>query len=119
MKQKDIILTLILFLLFVVLIFTTPFVEAGISSLIWIAFFGCISLILIIWIIISALKTSKENSMKNFKNQPLMLQILEIIFIISIVYEAMTFQNFKISGLILFIILIIWFIDWFLKKEED
>lgn len=118
MKDNGLIFILALFILLIALIFTTPFMDAGTSNYVWIIFFGCISLILIIWIIMSFLKNPKVDSKKSFKNQPAILQILEIIFIIAILYETIVSQSFRIAGFILFLIVIIKFATWFFKKEE-
>jgi hypothetical protein len=116
MKHKDISAIMILFLLFIVLTFVTPFMETGIADNLWISFFGVVGLIVIIWILISL--TSKENSIESFKGQPILLQILEIIFIASFIFEIITVQHVKIAGYILFLIFVIKLITWFFKKEE-
>lgn len=118
MKNKTTLSAMILFLLFIVLIFATSFMDASAASNLWIVFFGIVGLILIIWIVVSVFKNPEENSIESFKNQHVILQVLEIIFIVSLILEIITVQNIKIAGYILFLILIIKLISWFFKKEE-
>lgn len=118
MKDKVTFSILVLFLLLIVLIFATPFLGSSIAGTLWIAFFGIVGLILIIWIAISIFKTPKEDSINSFKSQPVILQILEIIFIATLIIEIITVQNIKIAGYVLFLILIIKLVSWFFKKEE-
>ena len=118
MKNKNMFSIMILFLLLLVLIFATPFMDGVIAGYLWIAFLGFVGLIIIIWMLMSILKTPKEDSINNFKNQPVILQILEIIFIASFILELITVQNVKIAGYVLFLILIIKLAIWFFKKEE-
>lgn len=117
MKNKDIILILALMILFAVLVFTTPFMENKIQTHIWISFFMIISLIGIVWAIISLKKYSKEDLISRFKEQPKIVQILDILIIILIVYEIITLQSLQITWLLIFLVIAIPFIQWFFKKE--
>lgn len=119
MKNKDIVLIMILFILFVVLIFTTPFMDSNMTTRLWVLFFIIIGVILLIWVIISFLKTPGNEIIEKFKQQHKIVQILDVIIVVLIVYELITMQDLHITWLILFLIIIIPFVQWFLKKEED
>ncbi|WP_297825803.1 hypothetical protein [uncultured Methanobrevibacter sp.] len=53
-----------------------------------------------------------------FKKQPLIIQILDILFILVFTYEIIALKTLSISWAILFLIVFIPFCQWFLKKEE-
>lgn len=118
MKNKDIILVLTLMMLFVVLVFLTPFMDNNASSLLWIAFFMIMASIIILWTIISLTKFSKEDLIKKFKKQPKIVQILDIAIIILIAYETITLNPVHITWLLIFLIIVIPFVQWLFKKEE-
>lgn len=118
MKNKDIALIVGFFALFAILVFTTPFIENKTSSYIWALFFIIVIAIVLIWILLSVTKTPKEEIIENYKKQPKILQILEIIFIIVFAYELIIMKSLQISLIILCIILLIHFCKWFFKKEE-
>ena len=82
MNNKDIILIVILFIIFGVLIFTTPSMDGRISLDIWILFIAAIFAAVIIRIIISHRKKSKNELIEKFKNHHMVVQILEIAFIL-------------------------------------
>lgn len=54
-----------------------------------------------------------------FKKQHIIVQILDVLFIILLIYETVTMQILSITWIILFLILVIPFCQWFFKKEED
>jgi len=118
MNNKDIILIVILFIIFGVLIFTTPSMDGRISLDIWILFIAAIFAAVIIRIIISHRKKSKNELIEKFKNQHIVVQILEIAFILLFLYELISVQQLRITSYIFGLLVLALFIEWFLKKEE-
>ena len=57
-------------------------------------------------------------SIEEFKKESTTLKILDIAFIISLIYEILTFNGITICTTILGIIAIVRFYEWFSKKEE-
>ena len=55
---------------------------------------------------------------EEFKKESTTLKILDIAFIISLIYEILTFNGITICTTILGIIAIVRFYEWFSKKEE-
>ena len=53
-----------------------------------------------------------------FKNQHILVKILDIIFIIVFIYGLITMQISPALWIILFLIVFIPFCQWFLKKEK-
>lgn len=122
MNNKDIILIVTLFIIFGVLIFTTPSLDGRISLDIWILFiaaiFAAAIIRIIIIIIISHRKKSKNELIEKFKNQHIVVQILEIAFIVLFIYQLVTVQQLRITSYIFGLLVLALFIEWFLKKEE-
>lgn len=118
MNNKDIILIVILFIIFGVLIFTTPSMDGRISLDIWILFIAAIFIAVIIRIIISHRKKSKNELIEKFKNQHIVVQILIIAFIVLFIYQLVTVQQLRITSYIFGLLVIALFLQWFLKKEE-
>ncbi|AMD18331.1 hypothetical protein TL18_10115 [Methanobrevibacter sp. YE315] len=54
-----------------------------------------------------------------FRNQHIIVQILDIAFILVLIYELVTMKTLSISLAILFLIIFIPFCQWFFKKEEN
>ncbi len=55
---------------------------------------------------------------EEFKKESTILQILDVAFIISLIYEILTFNGIFICTTILGIMAIVRFYEWFSKKEE-
>lgn len=53
-----------------------------------------------------------------FRKQHVIVQILEALFIIVLIYEIITMQILSITWIILFLIIFIPFCQWFFKKED-
>ncbi|MBQ6512158.1 hypothetical protein [Methanobrevibacter sp.] len=53
-----------------------------------------------------------------FRKQHILVQILDVIFIIVLIYGLITMQISPILWIMLFLIVFIPFCQWFLKKEE-
>jgi uncharacterized integral membrane protein len=53
-----------------------------------------------------------------FKKQPAIIKVLDVLFIVVLIYEILTMHVLAISWAILFLILAIPFCQWFFKKEE-
>lgn len=117
--KKDLAFIIGLVILFAILIFATPFLDNKTSSYLWIILFMIIAIIILIWIISSIAKIPKEEMIVRFKTQAGIIQILDIIFVIVFIYELVTIHALKISAIILFIIILIQFSEWFFKKEEN
>lgn len=117
MKDKDIISILLLFAILAMLIFITPFIENKTSSYIWILFFVIIGVLAIIWIITSISRNPKE-IVEKFKNQHILLQILDVVFIAVFVYGIITMNVVSITWLLLGLLVAIPLCQWFLKKED-
>lgn len=101
MNNREIIAILIAFIIFAILIFTTPFIEDEYSSLIWIVFFTAIFLIAIIWTIAKLLKMPRHEIIENYKKQPMIVKILSVAIVISIVYYAFTLKHIEIAIILL------------------
>jgi drug/metabolite transporter (DMT)-like permease len=117
MNNKDIILIGALFIIFGVLIFTTPYLDGRISLDIWIFFIILIFAAIIVRIMMALGKKSKNEIIDNFTNQNQIIQILGITFFISVVYELITGHDLKITLYLLGFIIIVTFLEWFFEKE--
>lgn len=117
MNNKDIILIVALFIIFGVLIFTTPYIGGRISLDIWIFFIIVIFAAIIVRIMIALGKKSKNEIIDNFTNHNQIIQILGITFFISVVYELITGHDLKITWYLLGFIIIVTFLEWFFEKE--
>ena len=118
MNNKDIGLIVILFIIFVALIFTTPGMDGKTSLDIWTLFFTIIIAVVIIRIMIALIKRPKKELIEKFKNQHIVVQILIIAFIVLFIYQLVTVQQLRITSYIFGLLVISLFIEWFLKKEE-
>ena len=117
MKHKDIIAIIIIFLIFGVLTFTTPYLDSQMSGMLWTLFF-IIGGTLIVFLLLSISKIQKI-SMEEFKKQPKILQILDVLCIAALIYAIIDINNgYAIFMLIFGAVLIITFLKWFFKKEE-
>lgn len=56
---------------------------------------------------------------EKFKNQSIIMKILDISFIIAFIYELLTLNGGNLCIIILGLIAIAEFFQWFLKKEEN
>ena len=108
MNNKDIGLIVILFIIFVALIFTTPCMDGK----------TIIIAVVIIRIMIALIKRPKKELIEKFKNQHIVVQILIIAFIVLFIYQLVTVQQLRITSYIFGLLVIALFIEWFLKKEE-
>ncbi|MGX8693598.1 MAG: hypothetical protein ACSW71_01695 [Methanobrevibacter sp.] len=54
-----------------------------------------------------------------FRKQHILVQILDIIFVIALIYGLVTMRISPILWIILFLIAFIPFCQWILKKESD
>lgn len=116
MKNKDLLITIILFILFIIMIFLSPFVENKTAGTFWSLFFIAITVSVILWVV-KKLITSKPT--ETFKKQPKILQILIILCIISMIYDFINLgSGIYISVIVVGISIIIEFCMWFFKKEE-
>lgn len=55
---------------------------------------------------------------ETFKNQSVAVKILNIAFIVALIYDILTFSVTNICIIILGLIAMVKFIEWFSKKEE-
>lgn len=117
MKDKDIISIMLLFVILVMLIFITPFIENRASSYIWILFFIVIGVLAAIWIITSVSKDPKE-IVEKFRKQHIIIQILDVAFIMVFVYGIITMNVVSITWILLGLLVAIPICQWFFKKEE-
>lgn len=115
MKHKGTISILSLFVILVMLIFITPFIENKASSHIWIIFFIIVGVLAMMWIMTSTGKNPKEIVAK-FRNQHILLQILDILFIAVFAYGIITLKVVSITWILLSLLVIIPICQWFLKK---
>lgn len=53
-----------------------------------------------------------------FRKQPIILQILDIVCIIVLIYELLTMRSLTISWILLFLIVVIPLCQGFFKKED-
>lgn len=63
-------------------------------------------------------KGLKMNLIETFKKQSAVVKILNIAFIVALIYNILTFSVTDICIILLGLIAIVKFIEWFLKKEE-
>lgn len=117
MKNKDLIAAITLIAIFLILIFLTPVIDDRSSGIIWVLFYIIGSSLVVIWIL--SLNTSKITSIEEFKGQPKIMQILEAICVISLIYDITHIDNeFYISAVAIGVMVIVYFCMWFFKKEE-
>lgn len=117
MKDKNTLSILLLFAILVILIFVTPFIENKTSSYVWILFFIVIGVLAIIWIVTSISKDPKE-IVEKFRNQHIILQILDVLFIIVFIYGIITMNVVSMTWVLLILLVAIPVCQWFLEKEE-
>ena len=55
---------------------------------------------------------------EKFKNQSTIIKILDIGFIVAFIYEVLTFNGGNLCLIILGLIVMVEFFQWFFKKEE-
>ena len=56
---------------------------------------------------------------ERFKNQSTIMKILDIAFVVAFIYEVITFNGTNLCIIILGLIVMAEFFQWFIKKEED
>ena len=117
MKDKTITYILLLFAVLMLLIFLTPFLENKASGHIWTLFFIIIGILAIIWAVISSSKNPK-GIIERFKNQHIILQILNVVFIMVFVYGIISMNVVSITWILLCLLVLIPVFRWYLKKEE-
>ena len=116
--KKGLLTTMALFLIFIMLIFTSPFMENKTASTLWFLFFIAAAVLVTIWVLKTLNKTSKKKLKEKYKEQP-MTQILTIACIISLIYDFINIRSgIYISAFVIGISIIIEFCMWFFKKEE-
>lgn len=118
MDRKEILFVVILYILFGISAIAISFMGNETPIDIWMIIFIILGIAILLWIIASFIKIPEKSREKLLKNQPKAIKIIEIIFIILIVYEIITMQDLRITWLILFLLLVIPFFGWFFKKEE-
>ncbi|WP_406532566.1 hypothetical protein [Methanobrevibacter sp.] len=118
MKDKNIICILLIFAVLVMLIFLTPFLENKASCHIWTLFFIIIGVLAIIWIITSTGKDQK-GIIERFKNQHIILQILDVMFIMTFVYGIISMNVVSMTGILLCLLVLIPVCQKYLKKENS
>ena len=115
MKNKGILTAAAIFVLLIIIVFLSPFVENKIASTIWFLFFILVGILVILWV----LKTSNLKPVENYKKQPKTTQILTIACAISLIYDFINLESgIHISVFVIGISIIIEFFIWFFKKEE-
>lgn len=55
---------------------------------------------------------------EKFKNQSTIIKILDIAFIVAFIYEVLTLNGTNLCIIILGLIVMVEFFQWFFKKEE-
>lgn len=118
MKDKNIVYILLLFAVLVMLIFLTPFLENKASGHIWTLFFIIIGFLAMIWIITSTGKGPK-GIIEIFKNQHSILQILDVLFIMTFVYGIISMNVVSMTGILLCLLVLIPVCQKFLKKKNS
>lgn len=117
MKNKDLIAAMTTIAIFIILIFLTPVMDDRSSAIIWVLFYIIGSSLVVIWIL--SLNTSKNMRIEEFKRQPKIMQMMEAICVISLIYDITHIDNeFYISAVAIGIMVIAYFCIWFFKKEE-
>lgn len=118
MKDKNIICILLIFAVLMMLIFLTPFLENKASSHIWILFFIITGILALIWTAISSVKDPK-GIVERFKNQHIILQILDVLFIMTFVYGIISMNVVSITWILLCLLVMIPVCQQFLKKKNS
>ena len=118
MKDKNIIYVLLLFAVSVMLIFLTPFLENKSSSHIWILFFIITGILALIWTAISSVKDPK-GIVERFKNQHIILQILDVLFIMTFVYGIISMNVVSLTGILLGLLVLIPVCQQYFKKKNS
>lgn len=118
MNDKNIVYILLLFAVLMMLIFLTPFLENKASSHIWILFFIITGILAVIWIAIPSAKNSK-GIVERFKNQHIILQILDVLFIMTFVYGIISMNVVSITWILLCLLVMIPVCQQFLKKKNS
>ena len=118
MKDKNIICVLLLFAVSVMLIFLTPFLENKASCHIWTLFFIIIGFLAMIWIITSTGKGPK-GIIEIFKNQHIILQILDVLFIMTFVYGIISMNVVSITWILLGLLVLIPICQQYFKKKNS
>lgn len=118
MNDENIVYILLLFAVLMMLIFLTPFLENKASSHIWILFFIITGILAVIWIAIPSAKNSK-GIVERFKNQHIILQILDVLFIMTFVYGIISMNVVSITWILLCLLVMIPVCQQFLKKKNS
>ena len=118
MKDKNIIYVLLLFAVSVMLIFLTPFLENKSSSHIWTLFFIITGILAVIWTAISSGKDPK-GIVERFKNQHIILQILDVLFIMTFVYGITSRNVVSITWILLGLLVLIPICQQYFKKKNS
>lgn len=117
MKDKNIYI-LTLFAVLVMLIFLTPFLENKSSSHIWTLFFIITGILAVIWTAISSGKDPK-GIVEIFKNQHIILQILDVLFIMTFVYGIISRNVVSITWILLGLLVLIPLCQQCFKKKNS
>ncbi|MER2013276.1 MAG: hypothetical protein ABS871_01405 [Methanobrevibacter sp.] len=117
MKDKNIYI-LTLFAVLVMLIFLTPFLENKSSSHIWTLFFIITGILAVIWTAISSGKDPK-GIVERFKNQHIILQILDVLFIMTFVYGITSRNVVSITWILLGLLVLIPICQQYFKKKNS
>ena len=118
MKDKNIICILLIFAVLMMLIFLTPFLENKASSHIWILFFIITGILAVIWTAISSGKDPK-GIVERFKNQHIILQILDVLFIMTFVYGITSRNVVSITWILLGLLVLIPICQQYFKKKNS
>ena len=117
MKNKEIISILVLIGIFAILTFATPYIENRTASYLWISFFMLVAVLMMIGIIASIAKNQNE-ILERFANQHVLVKILDVVFILVLLYGIMTLNVISITWILIILIALIPICKWFLKKRK-
>lgn len=113
MKSKAVISILAIL---AILIFATPFMENKTASTSWILFFMLIGVMAMI-LTVTLISKNPNEIVEKFRNQHIILQILDVVFLMVFVYAIATENVVSVSWILLGLIAIIPICQCYLKKE--
>lgn len=111
------IISIIILCIFAALVVITPFTDSETSIDIWYIFSTIVGIFILLWIILPYM--FPENSFtKLFKAQSKAMKIFLVAVILILFFAMIAMQKLKIIGLIIFLMIVFLFVEWFFKKEE-
>ena len=119
MKYKSELLFTVLFVLFFGFVIGTSDVGDKFSLAIFTLLFLYIPALCVILIAKRFMKKSKNELVENFNNQPMLMRILIVLFLVSAIFELIVFHTMANSYILLLVIFIVSLWYWLHEKENE